>query len=106
MKSYYKVLSSSMFSLMLLSSGISGVQAAEQPKSQVNGAAVATDKSGVQTSAVQEQTPLLVDQASIQAVIQAMTLDEKVDLIGGAGAAVTGAAGGTFAIPRLGIPKL
>ncbi len=95
-----------MFSLMLLSSGISGVQAAEQPQSQVNGAAVASDNSGVQTSAIQEQTPMLVDQASIPAVIQAMTLDEKVNLIGGAGAAVTGAAGGTFAIPRLGIPKL
>jgi len=106
MKSYYKVLSSSMFSLILLSSGISGVQAAEQTQSQVNGSVVAIDNSGVQTGAAQEQTPILVDQASIPAVIQAMTLDEKVDLIGGAGAAVTGAAGGTFAIPRLGIPKL
>lgn len=106
MKSYYKVLSSSMFSLMLLSSGFSVVQAAEQPQSQVNSATVTSNNSGVQTGAVQEQTPMLVDQASIPAVIRAMTLDEKVDLIGGAGAAVTGAAGGTFPIPRLGIPKL
>src|SRR4051812_31672849 len=102
MKSYYKVLSSSMFSLMLLSSGYSVVQAEENPPLQVNATVVATDKSSVQTGAIQEQTPMLVDLASIQAVIQAMTLEEKVDLIGGAGAAVTGAAGGTFAIPRLG----
>ncbi|MBT2733399.1 glycoside hydrolase family 3 C-terminal domain-containing protein [Bacillus sp. ISL-7] len=106
MKGYYKVLSSSMFSLMLLSSGNSGVLAAEQPQTQVNAAAVATENSSVQTGAAQEQIPMLVDQASIPAVIRAMTLDEKVDLIGGAGAAVTGAAGGTFPIPRLGIPKL
>ncbi|MEH7306793.1 glycoside hydrolase family 3 N-terminal domain-containing protein [Neobacillus drentensis] len=105
MRGYYKVLSSSMFTLMLLSSG-SGVLAEEQPPLQVNTAAVTTDNSRVQTGAVQEQTPMLVDQASIPAVIRAMTLDEKVDLIGGAGAAVTGAAGGTFPIPRLGIPKL
>jgi beta-glucosidase len=95
-----------MFSLMLLSSGLSVVQAEEQPSLQVNAAAVTSDNSGVQTGAVQEQTPMLVDQASIPAVIRAMTLDEKVDLIGGAGAAVSGAAGGTFPIPRLGIPKL
>ncbi|MBV7506146.1 glycoside hydrolase family 3 C-terminal domain-containing protein [Bacillus sp. sid0103] len=105
MRGYYKVLSSSMFTLMLLSSG-SGVLAEEQPPLQVNAAAVTTDNGSVQTGAVQEQTPMLVDQASIPAVIRAMTLDEKVDLIGGAGAAVTGAAGGTFPIPRLGIPKL
>jgi len=106
MKGYYKVLSSSMFSLMLVASGTSGALAAEQPQSQVNATAVATDNSSTQTGAVEEQTPMLVDQASIPAVIRAMTLDEKVDLIGGSGAAVTGAAGGTFPIPRLGIPKL
>ncbi|MEH7480458.1 hypothetical protein V7157_05000 [Neobacillus drentensis] len=39
MKSYYKVLSSSMFSLMLLSSGYSQVLAEEQPPLQVNAGA-------------------------------------------------------------------
>ncbi|MBM7654346.1 glycoside hydrolase family 3 C-terminal domain-containing protein [Neobacillus cucumis] len=106
MKSYYKVLSTSMFSLMLLSSNYSGVLAAEQPTSAANSAVVSGDSGSVQTGTVEEQTPMLVDQASIPAVIKAMTLDEKVNLIGGAGAAVTGAAGGTYAIPRLGIPKL
>lgn len=48
----------------------------------------------------------LTDESSIDAVIGAMTLEEKVDLIGGAGASVEGAAGGTYEIPRLGIPKL
>ena len=95
-----------MFSLMLLSSGYTSAFAEEQPTSQVNAASVTTDNGSAQTGSIEEQTPMLVDQASIPAVIRAMTLDEKVDLIGGAGAAVTGAAGGTFAIPRLGIPKL
>ncbi len=35
--------------------------------------------------AANEETPLLVDKSSIDAVIDAMTLDEKVDLLGGAG---------------------
>lgn len=91
---------------MLLSSNYSGVLAAEQPTSSANSAVVSGDSGSVQTGTLQEQTPMLVDQASIPAVIKAMTLDEKVNLIGGAGAAVTGAAGGTYAIPRLGIPKL
>nr|WP_249316880.1 glycoside hydrolase family 3 C-terminal domain-containing protein [Bacillus sp. FJAT-50079] len=56
--------------------------------------------------AAKEEMPQLVDTSSIDAVIDAMTLDEKVDLLGGAGSAITGAAGGTFAIPRLGIPRL
>lgn len=106
MKGYYKVLSTSMFSLMLLSSGYTNAFAEEQPAAQVNATAAASDNGGVQTGPVVGQTPILVDQASIPAVIRAMTLDEKIDLIGGAGASVTGAAGGTFAIPRLGIPKL
>ncbi|WP_257984312.1 glycoside hydrolase family 3 C-terminal domain-containing protein [Neobacillus cucumis] len=106
MKSYYKVLSTSMFSLMLLSTNYSGVMAEELPASSVPTATVTADNSSGQTVASVEQTPILVDQASIPAVIQAMTLDEKINLIGGAGAAVSGAAGGTFAIPRLGIPKL
>ncbi|PLS05675.1 glycosyl hydrolase [Neobacillus cucumis] len=80
--------------------------AEELPASSVPTATVTADNSSGQTVASVEQTPILVDQASIPAVIQAMTLDEKINLIGGAGAAVSGAAGGTFAIPRLGIPKL
>lgn len=96
-----------MLGLMLLSSAGSGSVFAEgQTSSQVNTTAVVADNSSTQNGAVQEQTPILVDQSSIPAVIKAMTLDEKIDLIGGAGAAVTGAAGGTFPIPRLGIPKL
>jgi len=105
-KSYYKVLSTSMFSLMLLSSSYTGVFAEEQAMSPVNAATVTADHNSVQTGTAERETPMLVDQASIPAVIKAMTLDEKVDLIGGAGAGVIGAAGGTFAIPRLGIPKL
>lgn len=107
MKSYYKVLSISMFSFMLLTSGLTGTAMAEvKPTSSSNATTVAAESSTQNAAIGQEQTPFLIDQASIPAVIKAMTLDEKVNLIGGAGAAITGAAGGTFAIPRLGIPSL
>lgn len=105
MKGYYKVLSTSMLGLMLLSSGISGsVLAEELASAQNNSEAVGTANNGLQTAA--EQTPVLADQASIPAVIEAMTLEEKVNLLGGAASNISGAAGGTYAIPRLGIPSL
>jgi beta-glucosidase len=95
-----------MFSLLLLSSGLAGNAIAEEQSSSQKTTIVSTQEGSSQSIVDQQQTPVLVDQASIPAVIKAMTLDEKVNLIGGAGAAVTGAAGGTYAIPRLGIPKL
>lgn len=57
------------------------------------------------------QTVTLTDEASIDKVIAAMTLEEKSKLIAGVGMAnpdlkVNGAAGGTFPIPRLGIPQV
>lgn len=55
-------------------------------------------------------TPKLSDEASIDAVIQALTLEEKAKLVAGIGMGaatrVNGVAGGTFAIPRLGIPEI
>jgi beta-glucosidase len=60
-------------------------------------------------------TPRLVDKKSIDAVINAMTLEEKSKLVVGQGmpgfmgnpdASVAGAVGKTYAIPRLGIPSL
>jgi beta-glucosidase len=60
------------------------------------------------------ETPQLVDAASIDAVIQAMTLEEKSKFVVGVGMPgwnvpklkVAGAVGGTIGIPRLGIPEL
>jgi beta-glucosidase len=67
-----------------------------------------------QTSIVQTTAPYLTDAASIDSVIQAMTLDEKAKFVVGVGMPgftrgpfeVTGAVGGTYGIPRLGIPEL
>lgn len=58
--------------------------------------------------------PQLVDASSIDSVIQAMTLEEKSKFVVGVGMPgfnspklkVAGAVGGTYAIPRLGIPEL
>ncbi|MGU3412512.1 beta-glucosidase [Enterobacteriaceae bacterium C34A] len=54
--------------------------------------------------------PQLKDAASIPAVIAAMTLEEKAAIVSGTGMNnaknVEGAAGSTFAIPRLGIPEI
>ncbi|WP_235848523.1 beta-glucosidase [Litchfieldia alkalitelluris] len=61
------------------------------------------------------KTPKLVDVASIDEVIKAMTLEEKAKMVVGGGmpgmfgnpkAEVEGAVGFTHAIPRLGIPSL
>lgn len=51
---------------------------------------------------------VLTDEASIDAVIGEMTLKEKASLVVGAGSGtkVAGAAGGSYELPRLGIPKL
>ncbi|MCH5584060.1 glycoside hydrolase family 3 C-terminal domain-containing protein [Shimazuella sp. AN120528] len=63
----------------------------------------------------QSTTPKLVDEKSIDAVINAMTIEEKSKLVVGQGmpglmgnpvASVAGAVGKTYAIPRLGIPSL
>src|SRR3954465_2003210 len=68
-----------------------------------------------QTIAQQVSTPYLTDAASIDRVIQAMTLEEKSKFVVGVGMPgfgatppfeVTGAVGGTYGIPRLGIPEL
>ncbi|MBM7654347.1 beta-glucosidase [Neobacillus cucumis] len=69
-----------------------------------------------QTSAVQTSTPYLTDASSIDNVIQAMTLEEKSKFVVGVGmpgfggtppfSDVVGAVGGTYGIPRLGIPEL
>ncbi|MEH7306794.1 beta-glucosidase [Neobacillus drentensis] len=68
-----------------------------------------------QTSAKQTSTSYLTDAASIDSVIQAMTLEEKAKFVVGVGMPgfggmppfeVVGAVGGTFGIPRLGIPEL
>jgi len=68
-----------------------------------------------QVSTAQTSTPYLIDAASIDRVIQAMTLEEKAKFVVGVGMPgfggmppfeVTGAVGGTFGIPRLGIPEL
>lgn len=56
------------------------------------------------------ETVKLTDEASIDKVIKAMTLEEKARLVCGMGMnaskKVPGTAGNTFAIPRLGIPEL
>lgn len=55
------------------------------------------------------ETLKLVDEASIDSVISAMTLEEKAHLVVGTGIDVSripGAAGATYAIPRLGIPSI
>ncbi|WP_256358228.1 glycoside hydrolase family 3 protein [Bacillus sp. sid0103] len=68
-----------------------------------------------QTSAEQTSTSYLTDAASIDSVIKAMTLEEKAKFVVGVGMPgfggmppfeVVGAVGGTFGIPRLGIPEL
>lgn len=53
--------------------------------------------------------PNLKDEASIDSVIKTMTLEEKAKLVVGTGlnvSQVPGAAGATYAIPRLGIPSI
>lgn len=54
--------------------------------------------------------PQLKDADSISAVIAAMTPEEKAAIVSGTGMnnaeRVEGAAGSTFAIPRLGIPQI
>lgn len=51
--------------------------------------------------------PKLVNEASIENVIQAMTLDEKANFVIGSGyPGPNGVAGATYAIPRLGIPSI
>lgn len=55
------------------------------------------------------RTPKLLDESSIDSVIKAMTLEEKAKLVVGTGmnvSRVPGAAGATYAIPRLGIPSI
>jgi beta-glucosidase len=48
----------------------------------------------------------LVNEASIEKVLKAMTLDEKAHLVIGSGyPGPNGVAGATYAIPRLGIPS-
>lgn len=67
-----------------------------------------------QTTTVQTTAPYLTDAASIDNVIQAMTLEEKAKFVVGVGMPgftrgpfeVTGAVGGTYGISRLGIPEL
>ncbi|MEH7416205.1 beta-glucosidase [Neobacillus drentensis] len=67
-----------------------------------------------QTSTVQTNAPYLTDAASIDRVIRAMTLEEKAKFVVGVGMPgftrgpfeITGAVGGTYGIPRLGIPEL
>lgn len=55
----------------------------------------------------QDQAPKLTNEASIEKVINAMTLDEKARLVIGAGyPGPNGVAGSTHAIPRLGIPAI
>jgi beta-glucosidase len=70
---------------------------------------------GIIANAKENTTPRLVDKKSIDAVINAMTLEEKSKLVVGQGmpgfmgnpnASVAGAVGKTYAIPRLGIPSL
>lgn len=67
------------------------------------------------TVQVQNEAPKLIDAASIDSVIAAMTLDEKTKMVVGVGMpglfgapklAVAGAVGGTPAIERLGIPAM
>lgn len=54
-----------------------------------------------------DQSPKLVNEASIEKVLKAMTLDEKAHLVIGAGyPGPNGIAGATYAIPRLGIPSI
>jgi beta-glucosidase len=51
----------------------------------------------------------LTNEKSIAEVVKTMTLEEKAKLVGGIGMGTTrikGIAGGTFAIPRLGIPEI
>ncbi|WP_078411272.1 glycoside hydrolase family 3 C-terminal domain-containing protein [Priestia abyssalis] len=51
--------------------------------------------------------PKLVNEASIEKVLKAMTLDEKAYLVIGSGyPGPNGVAGATYAIPRLGIPSI
>ena len=68
-----------------------------------------------QTTIIQTAAPFLTDAASIDSVIHAMSLEEKAKFVVGVGMPgfggtppfeVTGAVGGTFGIPRLGIPEL
>ncbi|MFC6603963.1 glycoside hydrolase family 3 N-terminal domain-containing protein [Ectobacillus funiculus] len=54
-----------------------------------------------------DQPPKLVNEASIEKVLKAMTLDEKAHLVIGIGyPGPNGIAGATYAIPRLGIPSI
>ncbi|MCM3727219.1 glycoside hydrolase family 3 C-terminal domain-containing protein [Neobacillus cucumis] len=67
-----------------------------------------------QTSTIQKNAPYLADAASIDRVIRAMTLEEKAKFVVGVGMPgisrgpfeITGAVGGTYGVPRLGIPEL
>ncbi|WP_227522009.1 beta-glucosidase [Bacillus solitudinis] len=77
--------------------------------------AFAANSSFWQKESNQHTDPKLVDVASIDEVIKAMTLEEKANLVVGRGmpgmfgnptAEVAGAVGVTHAIPRLGIPIL
>ncbi|WP_227551642.1 beta-glucosidase [Metabacillus sediminilitoris] len=67
-----------------------------------------------QSDQISKEVPQLIDKASIDAVIAAMTVEEKAKLVVGVGMpgmtipklSVAGAVGGTPAIERLGIPAM
>lgn len=97
----------------IILSGLTFDLASAQNQSQSTG--VKTTQKG-QTSYVSAASlPYLTDAASIDGVIQAMTLEEKAKLVVGLGMPgftrqepfkVVGAVGGTYGVPRLGIPEL
>lgn len=108
-KKKLQMLTATLTTSLILSGLTFDIASAQNPNSQI------TAKSGqTQTIGSQSISPYLTDAASIDSVIKAMSLDEKAKFVVGVGMPgftrgpfeVTGAVGGTYGIPRLGIPEL
>ena len=108
-KKNLQMLTATLTTSLMLSGLTFDIASAQSPNSQI------TAKSGqTQTIGSQSISPYLTDAASIDSVIKAMSLDEKAKFVVGVGMPgftrgpfeVTGAVGGTYGIPRLGIPEL
>ncbi|WP_223594394.1 beta-glucosidase [Neobacillus bataviensis] len=108
-----KLLAFTVASTIALSGLTYDIASAQVPTS--SNASETVNQSQTSSKITTTAAPYLTDAASIDSVIHAMTVDEKAKFVVGVGMPgfggtppfeVTGAVGGTYGIPRLGIPEL